>query len=414
MKEKNNEILLILFECLLAILAFVIDNNTTKILLFILIFYSSYIFKKINPTMLLFSISNAVNFEAGGIATLLITLPAYLNLHTFKNLKNKKNLLIFSILIFIVTLSYLFGINPQFKSVLLFIRCILMLLTLMNSDISENEFKTYVFFKFLIILFILIYQFKTNTISFYWGRLALNGNVRELANAIAIPTFVFGISLLEDKQRILRKIVSLSFFGICLFVLLATSSRGVLFSTFIAIILFYLMTNSKLTFKKVITMTFVFILVFYIINYISSLDIFKVDRILVDETGGLNGRTTIWAQYLKYQFSSIKTALFGFGPGDVRRLRISSFYSHSLFLDWLFSFGILGFVYIILFLWRLFVKLLSTKNKFYISLLILALFLFSTHGIITDTLFYILIGSSFWAIKNNEKNNGGGHCEKKI
>ena len=158
----------------------------------------------------------------------------------------------------------------------------------------------------------------------------------------------------------------------------------------------------------------------FLANYVSSLGYFKTDRILVDENGGLNGRTEIWGEYLDYEFSSINTALFGFGPGEIAKMDINGHYSHSLFMDWLFSYGIVGMLIFVIILIRILRLLLSSKSNFKLSLFLLSCFLFSTHGVITNDMFYILIGVSCCNLGMNDKllmekgKNEGNFEEKKV
>lgn len=401
-KVDKSEILHLLFYCLLAILTYTISNNTIKIILFSFIFYSALILKKVNTSLLLFVISIAMNFEAGGLLAIVVTLPAYITQSTFKNIK-KREILFVIILILIVLFSFAIGVNTQFKTLLLFMRCILLFITISKSEISEDKFRNYVFFQFLVVGVVLLLQLKNGSISIYWGRLALNDNVRELANLIAIPTLISGTSLLLENKRLLYKIVNLLILGICLFIAFATSSRGMLVSVAISIFVFFMTNKTKFPIKKIFIVLVVLVVSIFVINYISSLGIFKIDRIFVDETGGLNGRTGIWLRYLEEEFSSIRTMFFGFGPGELKRLGISTFYAHSLFLDWLFSFGLFGITYLIMALIKFFISLLKSKNKISLSIFALSCFLFSTHGIITDTLFYILLGISYSILKTNEK-----------
>ena len=399
---SSNEILLILFECFLAVCAFFISNNTIKIAIFVFIFYSTWFLKRLNPTLILFTILPTMNFEAGWLPTILISLPAYINTYTFRGKNKKEDVALFVLLIITVSISFVGGINSQMSTLIWFIRCIIAFITVSRSNATEDRFRIYAYSQFLVIVSILLIQLLDGSLSLYWGRLALNGNVRDLANYIAVPTFMAAMSLLVKGKRNRKLLVDFAILCICIFIALATSSRGVLLSVFVAVLAYYLFSERGHSYKKVLTVSVIALLTVFLANCVSSLGYFNTERILVDENGGFNGRTEIWGDYLDYEFSNFNTALFGFGPGEIAKMDMNGHYSHSLFMDWLFSYGSVGMFVLAIILIRIIHLLLSSKSKFRLSLFLLSCFLFSTHGVITNDMFYILVGVSYCGLGMND------------
>ncbi|MDN6166867.1 MAG: O-antigen ligase family protein, partial [Tetragenococcus koreensis] len=148
------------------------------------------------------------------------------------------------------------------------------------------------------------------------------------------------------------------------------------------------------------------------IYYFSSNNLFRIQRLFEENTNGLSGRTAIWSTYWEEMKSSPLTFFFGFGPGDIKRLNLISYYSHSLILDVLFSYGIVGFILFSTMIVQEFIKSIKSRNNLSIAILAFALLLFSTHSTATNTSFYILMGissvmSSMTILERGEQDEKG-------
>ena len=191
--------------------------------------------------------------------------------------------------------------------------------------------------------------------------------------------------------------------------LVGTYSRGVLIAVFLAVIVSVLPKFRYMSTKQIILL---FVVVFVMVGFFSNAEI-DTDFMLSGLSTG-SGRTEIWSFFFdKMDEGGIFTYLFGFGPGDI--LRISSgtsydgLYSHSTILDYIFSYGFFGFCLLLYMLLRSLSVAIKSRNSKILGLVILTIFVYSTHGNSANLNFHVLIGLAYslsvFSIKNKNKCN---------
>ena len=268
-----------------------------------------------------------------------------------------------------------------------------MVTTMSSQEYNLLDINQYGCIAFFVILAILASQFLGGGLQFMYGRLSINNNIRELANAIAFPVIISANVLFTEKALNKKeKIINMIVIGVGALILVATLSKGTIASTFLAIALLFIFSKYNVA-QKFMYIIIAFIVISLILNYLSNLNAFRINR-LTETDDGFSGRTGIWKLYFSEMSSSMKTLFWGFGPGDIKRLDISNSYAHSLYFDILLSYGIVGFIWFMIIIITYGIKIVRSKHLFSISLAVFDILLYSTHGTSTSLVFYILIAAS--------------------
>ena len=136
-------------------------------------------------------------------------------------------------------------------------------------------------------------------------------------------------------------------------------------------------------------------LIIFALIYVTKFDFsgFRIERIFdMDELSTGNGRAEIWSRYLSIiQGRGLISVLFGVGPGNISRISNIGFYAHSTFLDFFFSYGVLGFAYIIFFEYKN-LLLVARNNRIFLPLLVFIVLCYISHGSSSNTVLFILQG----------------------
>lgn len=220
-------------------------------------------------------------------------------------------------------------------------------------------------------------------------RLQFHENIKVISTALAFPIFHLVWELISNYKNInfIRKIVYVLLILLCLFILILTYARGVILALSLSLVTLIFLHSRKFG-----LMQFVFLVVLIIGGYI-MIDKMSVDAdIMFNNLEGGHGRTEIWSDfYNKMREGGVIRLLFGFGPGDLKRI-ITDIYAHSVILDFFFSFGILGFICFLSFIFVTVKELLKRKNMYGLCLLLLCLAMYFPHGSASTTQFYYLLG----------------------
>lgn len=285
--------------------------------------------------------------------------------------------------------SYFLGIDANPNTMILFWVALITFFNISDQKSESLEFGKYGLLGLMFVLFALVWADKNGGIQILYGRLALGDNIRSLANATAISEILLGFSFFDSKKA-KGKFLKIFFLLFGVVVLLLTFSKGALISSGVTLLLLLMRSNISLS-KKFLIVLLVAAALIVTMNYVSTGDEFRSDR-LSDGIDGFSGRTDIWSAYWQAMKEKISTLLFGFGPGDIKRLGVVTSYSHSLIFDVLFSYGVCGFSVFIGLLLNSVYRCLKSKNKLAIVMSVFPLLLFSTHSTATDVRFYILFG----------------------
>jgi len=295
-------------------------------------------------------------------------------------------------------ISYLLGQKPEMYALVIFAFVLIIFLNFKKYT-EENKFGHIVLaFDYcalgIIVSVILGIMLKNDSIV-HNGRLAFSDNVKTMAELIVIPLFFRMIALLEgktlfscQKKRILDYIYLLTL-GICL---ILTVSRGTIIALMAALGFYAILNHKKMR-------NFLFILGTIIGGILIIVILYErlVEWGFLANIEGLNGRTDIWAFYYeKYKSYGVENIIFGVGPGNINRLavgeRYGRYYIHSVIVDSLVTYGLVGFSVLVVTFYRALVKGIRLKDTLRLSMLLLCFCMFLTHGNINYRLFYVMIG----------------------
>jgi len=347
-----------------------------------------------------FPFVNAVSSTLS-VTCLIITCAAYLISLLFeqKGIIELKSLLVFLIISVVCVISYFVGISTDIISMFLFELVVLMMF-FVKSTVRKGKFD-YVLYSFdicslCIIISILIGAFFDRNSVFTRGRLSFSDNVKTLAEFIVIPLFFRIISALDKKslysisnaenRKNMVAIIMLTL------LLISTISRGTIVAILGALLLYSLLNyrNSRnLIFLISVLLAGTLALTFFEekltnLGFLSHIE-------------GFNGRTDIWRFYIDlYKSYGFKNIIFGLGPGNIQRLasgtRYGRYYIHSVIVDCLVTYGLLGMSILGISFLSFIRKSIKRYNSLALSLVVLCLLMFFTHGNINYRLFYIMIG----------------------
>lgn len=370
---------------------FIMPNQYLKIMIVAVVFYVSSFFGLCNPTLLLLVSGIVRNYEGNAVISLIATLPAYFNKDMLKQPMDVSQLIFCLLLLCVVLLSYAFGTQPHINTMIMFLIGLLVFLNVSGQPIENSEMEKYGLLGVIFVCFALFWSARTGGIEIINGRLAINDSIRELANAAATAEILLVFSFFNTEKS-KGKAVKIIFLIAGAVILFLTLSKGALIA--VAGTLFLLLLRSDISVSKKVLLALLFVVtVAVVMNYVGSSDDFRTDR-LAEESNGFSGRTDIWTGYWQAMKKNPSTLIFGFGPGDIKRLGLSEYYSHSVILDVLFSYGICGFALFILMLLSVLLKCILSKNKLALAMAAFSLLLYATHGVSTATSFYILLGSA--------------------
>lgn len=296
-----------------------------------------------------------------------------------------------------IAVSFIFGINPQILPALLLISNFIVFLLLSVIFNTAIDFKNIIdaFWVGSMIIagctLISIYQEGLGDS----GRLEFEGSVRELANGLVFPIFVWVTDRLEKKHsssfpKYIENFCAVLFSTL----LLMTLAKGAIFSLAMAIILFALIShriNSKL-----IIIAIVITALFFVVQLYAGIDFSRFSERNYD----LNGRTLIWSFYFdKLSLRGDVGFLLGFGPGNVNRIApdeyLGHYYAHSTYLDFFFSYGAIGFLLILCLISHIYNRARKAKDCFGQAFLLLIILTFSVTGASTNTQLFVSLYSVY-------------------
>lgn len=279
------------------------------------------------------------------------------------------------------------------------------------SDIFKNKNAKLVEFSLfvsgIVMTVFVLRQISSGRASYLWGtRLTFEESVRTLANAVAFSIFYAFCKLAvikNEKSTLSSKIFYLAVFASGAYVLIMTYSRGVLLSVGAACALSVLFTLKKISVKHIIGL---FAVIIFAIFWIASMDI-NTSLLGHNATTG-NGRIQLWTYFIKDMFGEgIIRTVFGYGPGEFTRVShdtpFTGFYAHSLYVDALFSFGFLGFIYLMSMVLKVVKCSFSTKDAYIIGLTALTFLMYASHGISSSYQFYLMFGLCFALAMSKQK-----------
>lgn len=323
---------------------------------------------------------------------LIISIPIILSFIINKP-KNKQVCLLVTCFVAMLA-SLLLGNDARITTFV--IHCLLLCVSFAIFSKNNINIQRLIVFSFvaqgLITSIIVLIQLASGEQTLLWEtRLTFDGSVRNLSNPLAISCFFLLIVLFTlKKKRILSRIIVFSLLILEITLLIITYSRGVLVSLSLAFFIFLLFRKSSFASKVFILCVFGVVLAFIL----SSLNLDSSFMMQGLETG--SGRTEIWLAFFSKMFSDgMLRVLFGYGPGDSSRVLegtvFSGYYSHSVYVDYLVSFGFFGGVLLAIAIIGLFCLVFRTKDCRLFALFFLTVLMFFSHGNFASLDFHILL-----------------------
>ena len=295
--------------------------------------------------------------------------------------KYLKAIVIFSI---VVVFSYFFAIESSLVSVILFIFRLFFMLYVAKTVCDEKHGP--ILFSIMavgIAMLAMVWLFP-QTVGVY----SYQDNKKDLSTVLGVAIYlIFWWLVNKDINGFINRSASIVLLLLFAVTTIFTYSRGVLLAVVVSIsfILLTMLKNRRFV-------------VFFIIAAVAALFYYELplqvntERMFSNIEGG-NGRTDIWMNFYEIMKSQgFMRLLLGCGTMGVTALTLNGTYAHSAILDYFFSFGILGLIFIIYMFVTITVTLVKAKNWHYTGLMILTIFMFFPHGTHNDFQFLFLLG----------------------
>ena len=302
-------------------------------------------------------------------------------------------------LFFVISLmSTLVGYEAKYISNLMLLKQLLLIIVIAYFCLKGSNLILYTLVTAgLFIGLYVFYQVISGNAS-YFGMSLVYGDgdeaakVKAFSTCIAIPAYYYIHRFFFGDARFFTRWLYLLVFIICLALIILTFSRAVLVA-----ISFSLLLILCYYFKEKRTLSHAIVILFLVgcVTFLVSQMEFNEDKMLNNiETG--SGRTDIWSFYFsKMLDGGFTRVLFGFGLGDSKRITegtlYSGFYSHSVFVDYIVSFGLWGIVFIGYLVGSVVKRLYLKHCVFYLGLLTLSSLMFFTHGSSINLLFHSIL-----------------------
>lgn len=299
------------------------------------------------------------------------------------------------LLILSLVLSFLFGPNSSFKILFNIVLTLLVFFSFGTFYMQGKE--TYIIVSLITVgLFVGISTwlgFRSGSAEMLQDiKLSYRENIRTLANACAFP-FVYCTCMLIQSisnNTFIKKWWILAVSLLLGFLLINSYSRGALIASISAVVIYAILVNRRAKFSNKL-------LIFLILAGFAALaaGVNIASDTMYDDTSMI-ARSELWAYLFSETTNSPLTVLFGLGTCNIKdyldNTPLSGLYTHSLILDYYFCYGLCGFLTFIYLLIYILSRLLKNNQSFMVSVFVLAVLMFFSHGTSTSLLFYGLMG----------------------
>lgn len=323
----------------------------------------------------------------------------------------KKNWVVLSCCLLLVVFSTLFGYEIDY--IMLCIQIVAMaVLFCICVVFLPHDVPVVVFAYFCCALEVCAFIFMDGIDNhLIYGRMTYGENVKDLAFFCGIPlsfllySYLDGQNLFANNYNIIATIIKLFVTVLLVAVVFMTLARGLFLAFGLGSIVLLFLSKNKAKTYFLLFIALVFVV--YLSHYITSLDLFRVERLMEAEdysTGG--GRTDIWIHYLnKINDMGFQYIILGTGPGNISRISNIEFYAHSTILDYYFSYGIIGliaFIFVEILILR---KLYYDSNKIPFVIALTFIIAYSTHGGAANMNLFMLEALLVASVKKNTYEN---------
>lgn len=318
------------------------------------------------------------------------------------NIDNIRNFLVIACLLFV---SFTLGYKPIINTMI--VHYIIIVLYIHMSSLEEDDCKlllTSLIISGLMMIAIVSLQIFRGTAFIAQGyRLTYKGELRTFANSLSIPFIIF---LYRTMSTAKSRMLNLSLTVLFSIYLILSFSRGNILAVIvvsITLILFW-QNGGKNRLKKYLFMIMFIFGGMLLLNMIGSDNSQNLTNIASGEA-----RIDIWTYYFKRLFDGgFVRIVFGFGPGDLRRVSLGTFYgifyAHSTLFDYIFSYGLCGLLIEGFFFYRAIKNARLQNSPLIFALLFLTAFLFFPFGTCDNLIFHTLLGltTSYTNANTNE------------
>ena len=220
-------------------------------------------------------------------------------------------------------------------------------------------------------------------------RLSFEGNIKSISTIVAIGLMFLIISLISGKRLFSNAgglVITIILLVMFISVLVLTVAKGVLYSV-VAGTAVYLIFSKKTMGKMLRVLPILIISAVFIFVMMQS-KMFNIQRIF-EEDASFSGRTTIWNAYFDYIESNGFIRYFiGVGMGTLIDISGTTYYSHSTFLDFFISFGLIGFCTMLYTQFRVIMRIISFRSAACFAMLFFAIMMYTTHGAVNNPTFF--------------------------
>ncbi len=244
--------------------------------------------------------------------------------------------------------------------------------------------------------------------SFSGGFKSIGNDRNYFAVTVAFAICAFIIYMAREQ-----KFTFVNMLKICVLYLagILSASRTFIIISLISVVALILLSRKMSTTKK--TILIIIFSAFVGICYVIFKDSFELvmTRFEDESLGTGNGRFDAWKTYLGETFSSVKTALFGFGNSDEYRLKLGIKYvEHNTIVQSLFSIGICGTVSLLVLLFNMYRSYSHSrkpsKKKFvtFLPLICIVVGYFSINGLYSSNLMFGIVLSYVLICPSESRN----------
>ena len=318
----------------------------------------------------------------------------------------------------LIAISTFVGVQASMTTGLLMALILILVVVVINrsSKVSRDDVALLAYAYFcsaLSVGFYFLISIVTNTNVFKYGRLNFLGDIKPVAFSAFIPLLLLICTKIEGKrcfENISAPLLDYTLMAIYSGIIILTAARGMIFAGLIAIGIEMLFTKRKMrAIWKVIPIALFGIALVIMTMDSNTLRVWRIFDFGSTDFDDMNGRTGIWMEYLQlYGRSNLIRKIIGFGPGHGGRLIPSGYYTHSAFLDFLISYGLIGFLTMFYYEIKGMLKLIRNKDLVLIVVMFFSIIAEATHGSSANFALFILqafLMLCVFATPNNTESN---------
>lgn len=275
------------------------------------------------------------------------------------------------------------------SAVFVFLLTVISVNNTLNSSGEANQqicfYKFSILFFNVAFLFLVVYGFSNAGLG---SRMSILGSVRVLSNYSAILILLNIFIVAQLRGDYFFKVFLLVMLMLALYMLMTTASRGVIIAIFVFLLGYAIV---KLSYKRLMSSLLFVLSVLVSFLFLSNLDAYDYayNRLMRSvENPEIDIRAVIWDLYLTKYFADVKSVFFGVGVEWRLEGVLSGLNAHSVFLDVLVRFGLLGVCILMVPVVYTAQIISRSGNRTFMLAFLLFLLLFIPHGATSNYYFW--------------------------